>query len=72
MTVKQMEFAGSLAHSYKWDNEELKLCIEALQLTIAYLRAKGPEYYLAYQPLRSELDQLEQFAANRGLKLESL
>lgn len=40
-TIEEFERAGKLSTGWSWDNDELKLIIEATELTLSFLSGKG-------------------------------
>lgn len=65
LTVEQMRLAGEASIKDFWSDEELDLIIAGAKLAYSYLKGKGSDWGLAYNPLAIEIDFLERTRIQR-------
>lgn len=68
MTEAEMRDAARICNADFYSDVDLEKAIKALKLVTAFLKARGPYWVLAYNPLSSQLHLMEYLLMKRKAK----
>lgn len=72
ITEEDAKRAGKTINNISFGDDELVTLIRVTKITLTFLEGRGQRWGLATNPLRQELERLEDFATARGLPKDKI